>query len=228
MDGGPDARVTLAAVDRLLPYNDRAIDVALLSHAHADHLNGLLAMAERGRLERLVAPPPGAGGDDEDSWRGKLEDAGLELVRGSAGMTIALSDGVRLEVLHPPLSPNSGTSSDVNNNGLVVLVRYGRAAALLPGDLQAEGELVLLDSGAGLSAQVLKVGHHGSDTSSTEAFLQAVRPLAAVVSAGEGNPFGHPSAEVVAGCEPSCPRAPSIRPPRTAPSSSPPTVRAGG
>ena len=108
VDGGPDPRVTLTAIDQILPYNDRTIDVALLSHAHADHLNGLMAMAERGRLERMVVPPPVAGDDDEALWRGELEDAGLELVQGSAGMTIALPDGVRLEVLHPPLPPNSG------------------------------------------------------------------------------------------------------------------------
>ena len=198
VDGGPDARVTIPEVDRLLPVADRDIDVAVLSHPHANHLAGLMAMARRGRLERVVVPPPVAGEEGQSEWRRELEQLGVEMVEGSAGVTLTLRDGVWLEVVHPPLPLLAGTSSDVDNNGLVVLLRFGQAAAILPGDLRSEGEGVLLDGGADIFAQVLQVAHHGSDTSSTLEFLETVRPAAAVTSVGAGNPFGHPSPEVVA------------------------------
>ena len=201
VDGGPDPRVTLAALDRILPFNDRTIDVALLSHPQADHMNGLLTLARRNRVERMGVPPPVPGESEQPPWRADLEVSGVELVEGSAGMLITLPDGVLLEILHPPLPPLSGTSSDLNNNSLVVLVRHEQAAALLTGDLEAVGELALLDSRADLSAQVLKVGHHGSDSSSTAEFLRAAQPAVVAISAGRDNPFGHPAAPAVARLE---------------------------
>ena len=86
-------------------------------------MNGLLTLARRNRVERMVVPPPVPGESEQPPWRADLEVSGVELVEGSAGMLITLPDGVLLEILHPPLPPLSGTSSDLNNNSLVVLVR---------------------------------------------------------------------------------------------------------
>jgi competence protein ComEC len=95
--------------------------------------------------------------------------------------------------LHPPEPLMSGTASDVNNNSIVLLVSYGTIDFLLTGDIQAEAETVILAGGADLDTEILKVAHHGSNTSSTEAFLSAVSPQEAVVSVGAGNRFGLPS-----------------------------------
>ena len=113
-------------------------------------------------------------------------------------MAVTFADGVTVEVLNPPFPALTGTASDLDNNGLVLRVRLGNAAVLFTGDLFADGERLLMDRGAELSAGVVKLGHHGSETSSGASFLQAVSPSIAVVSAGEGNRLGHPS-ELVLG-----------------------------
>ena len=111
----------------------------------------------------------------------------------TAGKVIDLGDGAYIEVLHPQAKALKDTQDDLNNNALVLRVVYGSVSFLLTGDIEAEGEDAILDAGYDVSATVLKVAHHGSDGSTTRPFLDAVDPALAVVSSGEGNPFGHPS-----------------------------------
>ena len=93
------------------------------------------------------------------------------------------------------------TYSDPNNGSLVLRVDYGGTSFLFTGDMEQNAEADLMDSGANVRADVLKVGHHGSPTSSSEAFLEAVAPSIAVISVGEDNDYGHPSADVLARLE---------------------------
>ncbi len=113
-----------------------------------------------------------------------------------AGQRISEFDPVQIALLHPaePLlrGPPRGYVSDVNSNSLVLAVRDGHVTLLLPGDIEDEAERFLLEREADLSAQVLKVPHHGGRTSSGLPFLEQVRPTVAAVSAGYRNRFGHP------------------------------------
>ena len=93
------------------------------------------------------------------------------------------------------------TYSDPNNGSLVLRVDYGGTSFLFTGDMEQNAEADLMDSGANVRADVLKVGHHGSPTSSSEAFLEAVAPSIAVISVGENNDYGHPGANVLARLE---------------------------
>ena len=195
IDGGPNARDTLRLVDERTPFGRQVIDVAVLTHPQADHINGLLALARRQRLKLLLVPPPVS--TEDVAWRRELDQAGVNMVIAVAGASVSFADGTRLDVIHPPASPLVGTSSDANNNSLVMLVRYGESQLLFPGDAEIEAEWVMLDGGASLAADVLKLGHHGSDSSSSADFLAAVAPAVAVVSAGEDNRFGHPSPAVL-------------------------------
>ena len=102
-------------------------------------------------------------------------------------------EGVYLEVLHPQPTLLEGTEDDFNNNAVVLRLVYGDASFLLSGDIEADGEAAILDAGHEVWASVLKVAHHGSDGATTQAFLDVVSPSIAVVSAGAGNSFGHPS-----------------------------------
>ena len=102
----------------------------------------------------------------------------------------------RLEVLNPPPRPFRGTSSDSNNNAAGLRLAYRKVSFLLTADIEAEAETNLLRERVHLRSDVLKVPHHGSATSTTPGFLLAVGPVAAVVSAGADNPYGHPRPEV--------------------------------
>jgi competence protein ComEC len=195
VDGGPDPRVTIALIDARLGEEDRVLDVAALTHPHADHLSGLMELVRRGRVRRVLVPP--LVDADAPAWRDELGALGVEVVEARSGTVLRLSDGLSLEVLNPPDPPYAGTASDVDNNGLVVRVAWRDASLLLPGDLFADGEALMLARGVDPAADVLKLGHHGSDTSTSAAFLRAVGPSMAVLSYGEDNAFGHPADDVV-------------------------------
>ncbi|MCH8973848.1 MAG: ComEC/Rec2 family competence protein, partial [Chloroflexi bacterium] len=195
IDGGADPRVTIPLLDAALGPGRRRIDVAFLTHPHRDHMGGLLELARRGRIERLIVPPVVAG--EDDAWRRELDALDVSVHEGGAGMTVTFTDGVTVEVLNPPSPPLVGTASDLDNNGLVLRVRIKDAALLFTGDLYEDGERLLVDRGAELTAGVLKLGHHGSDRASGTALLRAVAPSIAVVSAGAENPLGHVSPRVL-------------------------------
>ncbi|MCH7607339.1 MAG: DNA internalization-related competence protein ComEC/Rec2 [Chloroflexi bacterium] len=195
IDGGADPRVTIPLLDAVLGPGRRRIDVAFLTHPHRDHMGSLLELARRGRIERLIVPPVVAG--EDDAWRRELDALEVSVHEGGAGMTVTFTDGVTVEVLNPPSPPLVGTASDLDNNGLVLRARIKDAAVLFTGDLYEDGERLLVDRGAELTAGVLKLGHHGSDRASGTALLRAVAPSIAVVSAGAENPLGHVSPRVL-------------------------------
>ena len=195
VDGGPDPRGAVQALGSRMPLWDRSVDVVVLTHAHQDHLQGLVEVTERYRVGLLVYPSRGADApgyaDGSEPLRRNVSDG--RTLEAEAGQVIRLGDGVLLRVLNPSARPFRGTRSDVNNNAVVLRLEYGEVMMLLAADIYTEAEAALLARRAPLDALVLKVAHHGSDTSSSEAFLDAVSPALAVVSAGRDNPFGHPA-----------------------------------
>jgi competence protein ComEC len=173
------------------------IDVVALTHAHQDHLGGLTAVLQNFRVGRLwigreVASPALA----------KLETLararGIPLEYEVRGKQFAW-DGVEGLFFWPETPPDNIAPSAKNNDSLVLRLRYGKRTLLLPGDAEKATERAILaeNTGEDLQADVLKVGHHGSKNSTMPDFLAAVRPRVAIISAGEGNPYGHPSPELV-------------------------------
>jgi len=199
VDGGPSPeKVCLELGDRL-PFWERSIDLVVLTHAHDDHVAGLVEVLRRYQVERVLYPEGiDCASDAYSEWLGVLDEKGIEVTRAQAGQRIDLGNGATLEVLHPPGEFLEGTESDIDNNGVVLRMEMGEVSFLLMADLYADGELYLLDQGVSLRSTVLKVGHHGSSTSTCPEFLAAISPQVAVISAGADNPFGHPSSEVMA------------------------------
>jgi competence protein ComEC len=196
---GPDPG--LASVLPLLEaLRVRKLDLVVLSHPHPDHYGG---------LEAVLAELPVA--ELWDTGQAEAEGVGpaaqlLGRVRAAGGKVLApaaLCDRVRalgrvaIEVLAP--CPRFDEGYGPNDNSFVLRLRHGRRSFLFTGDIEQAGEQALLARhGAALRSDVLKVAHHGSRSSSTEPLLRAVAPWLAVVSAGRGNRFGHPHADVLA------------------------------
>lgn len=169
----------------------RRIDRLVLTHAHADHTGGLAALAARFEVGEVW-------------WAGDLREGPPELEAELAGLPVRAPPlgaeqlgGARLEVLGP-VGPAAAWPT-VNDGSIVLSVTYGARTVLFTGDAELGAEAALLDRCARcLSADVLKLGHHGSRTSSSEPFLEAVRPTHAIASVGPANHFGFPHPEVVA------------------------------
>lgn len=177
------------------------LDLVVLSHPHPDHLNGLAAV-----LRHFPVGAVWDGGQRVASpsylwFEEVLRHKRIPHKILQAGYRTSEFDPIEIAVLHPPTtllrgSPR-GRSSDVNSNSLVLLLRYRDVRILLPGDIEQEAERRLLEQRTDLSAQVLKVPHHGGRTSSSLPFLERVRPTVAVVSAGHRNRFRHPHQETL-------------------------------
>lgn len=196
VDGGPGPAVVRGLSDAL-SWRDRRIDLVVLTHPQADHATGLIDVFARYDVRRVAGGlASGDAGIVERAFMAAAVREGRDIEYVRAGTTFDLGGGVLLEVL----APTGATASDASPNNRAVVLRlvYGDVSFLLTGDIEADAESALIASGADLSATVLKVPHHGSATSSTQAFLDAVQPSVSVVSAGRDNRYGHPRAEVVA------------------------------
>ena len=173
------------------------VDLVVATHPHDDHVQGLIAVSERLRVRQaLDCGYPNPGSPVYARWRDGLRRRGIPLVVSRRGQRINLGGGARLEMLGPPPRVLEGHSPE-NNHSVVLRLVYGQARILLTGDAEAEAEADLVRSGYDLRADLLKVGHHGSRWSSTDAFLDRVAPRIAVISCGRNNAFGHPHAETL-------------------------------
>jgi competence protein ComEC len=184
-------KITLPA---LLHQGIWRIDTVIVSHLHDDHMEGLLKVMEVYPVKNLILPKVSAGPDSISKNSGALLELcnrkGIKIHRLGKGDYINLGVGVRMDFL----LPGAEAKSDENENSLVGMLTYGNFHALLTGDIGKETEAAL-PAGV-IESSVLKVPHHGSGRSSSEEFLEAVKPKISVVSVGTNN-FGHPSAETL-------------------------------
>lgn len=177
----------------LMMFGVRRLDAVVLTHPDEDHVGGLDSVLEEVPARLIVEPGLAVETDSYEDFRDQARRLRVPVHRGRAGQIFRLGDGITARVLHPGGAPITGTGADTNNNSVVLRLVYNDVSFLLPGDLEREGEQVLLDSGAPVRSTVFKVAHHGSDTGTSPVFLAAVKPKLAVVSVGRDNPFGHPS-----------------------------------
>ena len=191
IDGGPSGQAVTQALGEALPFWERTLDLVVLTHPQEDHLAGLIEVLERYDVRQVLATPADADSAAYREWRELIQREGIPYREGRPGQRIDLGGGATLEVLGP--SADALASGEPNDASLVLRLTWGEVSFLLTGDIEAGGEEALLRSDAALRSVVLKVPHHGSATSSSAAFVRAVRPAVAVVSVGEDNTFGHPS-----------------------------------
>jgi competence protein ComEC len=193
VDGGPEPSVLLSHLGRRMPFWDHSLDLVVLTHPEEDHLGGLVEVLTRYDVSLVMDSGQECSSATCDAWTALIEEKEISYRRAQSGMRLELDQGVWIEVLHPPTPLMANTASDINNNSMVLRLEYGRFSTLLAGDVMAEAEQVLLSSGQPLDSLVLKVPHHGGDTSLTLPLLDAVNPEAVIISVGPDNRFGHPS-----------------------------------
>lgn len=179
----------------LLHYGIREVDYIFLSHAHEDHAAGAGAILSRIPVKHVYTADEGRAAYARSMRFGDNNPLLSKMSRAVAGQTIVI-DGVSVDILYaPPYDKmDSATGNEVSN---VYRVRYGNCSFLFTGDLIKEHEEKMISMLGDLHATVVKVPHHGSDTSSSEDFVAATSPLYAVYCVGADNSFGHPRSSVV-------------------------------
>ncbi len=176
------------------------LDYLVLSHPDQDHVGGMPAVLDAMAVARFVDPVlPTTNRSYLETLR-RVRELGIPAQRAERGSVLSLGNSVQAHILWPErpfLSESDGTVSD-NENSVVLLIEHGDVRVLVPGDLERRGEAVLVQrDGERLRAHILVAGHHGSRTSSSEAFLRVVQPEVVLISVGRSNPYGHPHPEVL-------------------------------
>jgi competence protein ComEC len=197
IDGGPDPQKINLELSKKLPFWDRTIDLVICTQPQADHITGLVEVLQRYKVKQVLEPGVSYNSSIYQEWYNLVEEKQIKRDTAQAGQEIDLGNGTKLEVLNPPATLFKETSDDVDNNGVVLRLSWGRVSFLFTADIGEEVEFELIGQRANLKSTVLKVSHHGSRTSTSPQFLAAVDPEVAVISVGEDNPFDHPSPEVV-------------------------------
>lgn len=181
VDGGPDKKKMIDCLSQFVPFWDREIELVVLTHAEADHVTGVLEVLRRYQVGQLVT---------SNVAKDKVAANDVPVHIAVAGEEMRVN-GLEFVVLGARTD-----TSEVNETSVVLKLVYDQFTALLTGDIGSETETLLVNSGNILRSNVLKVGHHGSKYSSSEAFLAAVKPAVAVISVGKNN-YGHPTKEVL-------------------------------
>jgi len=202
IDGGPSGGV-LRKLAKVMPFYDRSIDIVMATHPDTDHIGGLLSVLKTFKVSRILRPGVQHDAPAIESLllaiAKEQNDGAVEMLarRGQVYDLGADKNSIRAE-LHI-LFPDRGVSGlESNTASIVARLVYGDTSVMLTGDSPKaiEKYLVSLDS-TGLKSDILKLGHHGSKTSTAESFLGYVNPQWAVVSAGKDNQYGHPHKRVI-------------------------------
>lgn len=179
-------------VDYLQAQGVKHLDAVISTHAHSDHIGGMVAVLNAVTVGRVIDAAQVHTTNTYLQYLELIDAKGIPFEK-AGKQTISLGDGVTLQVLGPVRDYN-----DLNNSSVVTKLTAGTVSVLLTGDIEQAAERDLLASGANLTAQVLKVAHHGGNTSTGNEFLTAVKPEVAIISVGAGNNYGHPHPDVLA------------------------------
>lgn len=194
IDGSKNRKV-LTELGQVLPFGDKRIDVVIATHPDADHIGGLPEVIARYNVDAFIEPGVTTENNINDVLHAQVDEKNILKLIARRGMVVNFGGGVRLAILFP----NQDVSkSDPNDASIVAKLTYGEESFLFTGDaeLRTENILLNLDKNA-LDSDVLKVGHHGSRTSTFSLFAEAVSPEYAVISAGKDNTYGHPHQETL-------------------------------
>ncbi len=199
IDGGPTS-VILEKLAENLPFWDRSIDLIILTHPEHDHLAGLIEVLKRYKIDHILWTGALKDTAEYKEWQRLIRDETAEIFIAKAGQKIILSKlnfDNYMEVLFPFENLEGKEVENTNNTSIITRLMFGENSFLFTGDAYKSVERKLVSRGIDLDSDVLKIGHHGSKTSTAEEFIIEVSPEIAVISAGKDNPYHHPHQETL-------------------------------
>ena len=227
IDGGLDNGRALACLNRYMPEGDSKIELLVITHADSDHFGGLATIWDLYLVEMVVVPPADKATKGFIALKEKMltsvAESKTELIHCPEGIELKPKEGIEVSFwtvynrkfcqnydIVTKENPNDASGeyffvaekeAEINNESIVTFLEIEGVRSAFLGDLEASGENQLIDEGYDGKVELLKVGHHGSRTSTSEKMLQAWRPAKAVISVGAGNSYGHPTKQTLARLE---------------------------
>lgn len=197
IDGGPDNTV-LQEMAEVMPFYENTLDLVILTHPHADHINGLIDVMNRFEIRKLMLTGVGYNDPAYEEFMRLIAEKDIETVFLNGLNDYRLASGV-FDIIYPFESIQGKKFENVNNSSIVLRFLYGDFSVYLNGDMEVEGEEKILERGLDLDADIYKAGHHGSRTSGMVELIDKMGAGAAVISCGVDNSFNHPHGETVTG-----------------------------
>lgn len=196
IDGGPDKNI-IQKLEKELPWWDRKIDLMILTHPHDDHVAGLIEVLGKYQVNKILYTGVTHNSPAYLEWLKIIRAKHIPLIIIDRPQGIVFGENCLFDILYPRESFLGKGVSNLNNSSIVGNFICGDKSILFMGDAESELENELSASGADISARVLKAGHHGSDTSSSDDFIRLVNPRQVIISVGKENKFGHPNLRII-------------------------------
>ncbi|NCB40457.1 MAG: MBL fold metallo-hydrolase [Erysipelotrichia bacterium] len=173
------------------------LDGAVLTNWHYDHLGGMTQVLRLFDVDRIWETPSESSKESIDDYEILCNKNRIRRITVKAGDVLEWGNELFVQVLNPDKPSNARAYSDVNNMSIALLIRYGKVQLMLAGDIEEDAEREIMKYGPAISSQILKVPHHGADTSDYMPFLQMVSPAVGVIMVGKNNSFKHPSPRAI-------------------------------
>lgn len=203
IDGGPSDQGVLRCLGNNVPFWDHTLEMVVSTHADKDHIGGIDNVASRFKINLLLVSEPGSNQDSKFLVE-EIAKQKIKVHTPKAGERLKVA-GMDFEILWPEetdevnllawqgQSKVLGTNDKKNEKSIVMRLSFGAFTAMFTGDISEKEELAMLEAGVITPVTILKVPHHGSKYSSSQAFIEATKPKLVVVEVGENNSYGHPS-----------------------------------
>lgn len=193
VDGGPSAKV-LHEIGKIMPWYDKTIDMIVITNPDKDHIAGFVDVLKRYVVMYALEPGTQNKTPTHEAVQELIKEKGVQKLTARRGMNIDLGDGVVLSVLFPD---KDVSDLKTNDGSIVMRLTYDETEGMLTGDATSAVERHILSYDENIQSDIIKVGHHGSKTSTDGNCVKALRPQYAVISCGQGNRYGHPNEETL-------------------------------
>lgn len=195
VDGGPPRKV-LGELRRVVPPFDRRLDAIIITNPDADHIGGFTDVLKHYKVDAMFEPGTYNDSKTYQNLKNEIKEKGIEELLAKRGMRLHLGGGAIIDILFPDRDVSTWTTND---GSLIGKLSYGDTEIMLMGDSTIDTEKIVLAGNTKeyLDSDVIKVGHHGSKTSTSPEFLEATTPEYALISVGAKNSYGHPREEIL-------------------------------
>lgn len=194
-DGGP-VRKVLSPLQKVMSPFDRTIDALVITNPDADHIGGFADILKNYEVGLVLEPGTRNSSKTFQSLKTEIQNQKIPRILAKKGMRINMGGGAVVDILFPDRDVSTWSTND---GSIAARLSYGATSIMLTGDSTAKTEKIILENYAPgeIKSKILKVGHHGSRSSTYSALVQAVSPVYALISSGQGNNYGHPHREVI-------------------------------